>query len=154
MVQPRDHRSTALLKLAASLRCMKAFSYMAGCCHKQGRKEGNVLFNDTIHFSYSYMASDLWLRTILIVRKETRCRHICYSYRLTARVLLYVPSHRQDSIYHSLCYTSCGALVLSQRIILCYIVCSSISFQFTINIHSLVLSHILFLVPASAPRLV
>ena len=32
------------------------------------------------------------------------------SYRLTARVLLYAPSHRQDNTYHSLCYTSCGAL--------------------------------------------
>ena len=56
------------------------------------------------------MASDIWLRTILIVRKETRCRHIGYSYRLTARVLLYAPSHRQDNTYHSLCYTSHGAL--------------------------------------------
>ena len=56
------------------------------------------------------MASDIWLRTILIVRKETRCRHIGYSFRLTARVLLYAPSHRQDSTYHSLCYTSRGAL--------------------------------------------
>ena len=32
-----------------------------------------------------------------------------YSFQLTARVLLYAPSHRQDSTYHSLCYTSCGA---------------------------------------------
>ena len=56
------------------------------------------------------MASDIWLRTILIVRKETRYRHIGYSYRLTARVLLYAPSHRQDSTYHGLCYTSRGAL--------------------------------------------
>ena len=55
------------------------------------------------------MASHIWLRTILIVRKETRCRHIGYSFRLTARVLLYVPSHRQDSTYHGLCYTSHGA---------------------------------------------
>ena len=62
------------------------------------------------HFIYGYMASDIWLRTILIVRKETRCRHIGYSYRLTARVLLYVPSHRQDNTYHGLCYTSRGAL--------------------------------------------
>ena len=57
------------------------------------------------------MASDIWLRTILIVRKETRCRHIGFSYRLTARVLLYAPSHRQDNTYHGLCYTSCGALL-------------------------------------------
>ena len=56
------------------------------------------------------MASEIWLRTILIVRKETRCRHIGYSFWLTARVLLYAPSHRQDSTYHGLCYTSRGAL--------------------------------------------
>ena len=56
------------------------------------------------------MVSDIWLRTILIVRKEIRCCHIGYSYRLTAMVLLYAPSHRQDNTYHSLCYTSRGAL--------------------------------------------
>ena len=56
------------------------------------------------------MVSDIWLRTILIVRKETLCRHIGYSYRLAARVLLYAPSHRQDNTYHGLCYTSRGAL--------------------------------------------
>ena len=33
-----------------------------------------------------------------------------YSFRLTARVLLYSPSHKQDSTYHGLWYTSCGAL--------------------------------------------
>ena len=33
-----------------------------------------------------------------------------YSFQLAARVLLYAPSHRQDSTYHSLCYTSRGAL--------------------------------------------
>ena len=33
-----------------------------------------------------------------------------YSFRLTASVLLYAPSHRQDSTYHALCYTSRGAL--------------------------------------------
>ena len=62
------------------------------------------------HFIYGYMASDIWLRAILIVRKETCCCHIGYSYRLTARVLLYAPSHRQDNTYHGLCYTSRGAL--------------------------------------------
>ena len=68
------------------------------------------LTTHSAHFIYGYMASDIWLRTILIVRKETRCRHIGYSYRLTARVLLYAPSHRQDNTYHGLCYTSRGAL--------------------------------------------
>ena len=68
------------------------------------------LMTHSTHFIYGYMVSDIWLRTILIVRKETRCRHIGYSFRLTARVLLYAPSHRQDSTYHGLCYTSRGAL--------------------------------------------
>ena len=53
------------------------------------------LTTHSTHIIYGYMASDIWLRTILIVKKETRCRHIGYSYRLTARVLLYAPSHRQ-----------------------------------------------------------
>ena len=55
------------------------------------------LTTHSTHFIYGYMASDAWLRTILIVRKETRCRHIGYSYQLTARVLLYAPYHRQDT---------------------------------------------------------
>ena len=74
------------------------------------RKEVFYLTTHSTHFIYGYMASDIWLRTILIVRKETRCHHIGYSYRLTAMVLLYAPSHRQDSTYHGLCYTSSGAL--------------------------------------------
>ena len=60
-------------------------------------REKEKLFYLTTHstlFIYGYMASDIWLRTILIVRKKTRCCHIGYSYRLTARVLLYVPSYR------------------------------------------------------------
>ena len=78
----------------------------------RGRREREMFYLTThsTHFIYGYMASDIWLRTILIVRKETRCRHIGYSYRLTAKVLLYAPSHRQDNTYHSLCYTSRGAL--------------------------------------------
>ena len=38
-----------------------------------------------------------------MAREETRCRHsMDYSFRLTARGLL--STHRQDSIYHGLCY--------------------------------------------------
>ena len=44
------------------------------------------------------------------MRKETRCRHIGYYFRLAARDLLYASSHRQDNTYHGLCYTSRGAL--------------------------------------------
>ena len=84
------------------------YGYMASDMVKRER-EINVLFNDTLntfylrlygirhmvkreremfyltthstHFIYGYMASDIWLRTILIVRKETHCRHIGYSYQ-------------------------------------------------------------------------
>ena len=59
------------------------------------------LFNDTQHILFM----GIWC-----VREETCCRHIGYFFRLTARVLLYSPSHRQDSTYHSLWYTSLGAL--------------------------------------------
>ena len=69
---------------------------------KEGRKEMFYLTTHSTHFMYSYMASDIWLRTILIVREETCCGHIGYSFRLATRVLLYAPSHRQDSTYHGL----------------------------------------------------
>ena len=39
----------------------------------EGRKEGNVLFNDALDTFYFTV---IWRQTILIVRKETRCRHI------------------------------------------------------------------------------
>ena len=77
---------------------------------REREREMFYLMTHSTHFIYGYIASDIWLRTILIVRKETRCRHIGYSYRLTARVLLCAPSHRQDNTYHGLCYTSRGAL--------------------------------------------
>ena len=57
------------------------------------------LTTHSTHFIYGYMASDIWLRTIPIVRKETRCRHIGYSLRLTARVL-YI-HHPTDRIAHT-----------------------------------------------------
>ena len=78
--------------------------------HREREREMFYLTTHSTHFIYGYMASDIWLRTILIVREETRCRHIGYSFRLAARVLLYAPSHRQDSTYHGLCYTNRGAL--------------------------------------------
>ena len=38
----------------------------------------------------------------MIVRKETRCRHIGYSYRLTARVLFHAP----DRITHTTAFVT------------------------------------------------
>ena len=83
---------------------------IAQLVHHEREREMFYLTTHSTHFIYVYMASDIWLRTILIVRKETCCRHIGYSYQLTARVLLYAPFHRQDNTYHGLCYTSRGAL--------------------------------------------
>ena len=37
----------------------------------KGRKEMFYLMMHSTHFIYGYMTSDIWLRTILIVRKET-----------------------------------------------------------------------------------
>ena len=39
-------------------------------------REMFYLTTHSTHFINGYMASYIWLRTILIVRKETRCRHI------------------------------------------------------------------------------
>ena len=75
----------------------------------EGRKDMFHLTTHSTHFIYGYMASDIWLRTIQIVRNKTRFRQIGYYFRLTARVLLYAP-RRQDSTYHGLCYTSRGTL--------------------------------------------
>ena len=91
-------------------RFLNLLLFVFACLLIQGRKEMFYLTTHSTHFIYDYMASDIWLRTILIVRKETWCHHIGYSYRITARVLLYAPSHRQDNTYHGLCYTSSGAL--------------------------------------------
>ena len=65
--------------------------------NSEREREMFYLTMHSTHFIYGYMASDIWLRTILIVRKETRCHHIGYSYQLTVRVLSYAPSHRQDN---------------------------------------------------------
>ena len=70
----------------------------------EGGMEVFYLTTHSTHFIYGYMASVIWLRTILIVRKETRCRHIGYSYRLSARVLLY--AHPTDRITHTTAFVT------------------------------------------------
>ena len=75
-----------------------------------GRKE---MFYLTMHSTH--LITVIWCRTyskgtIQIVREETRCCHMGYSLRLAATVLLYAPSHRQDSTYHGLCSTNHGEL--------------------------------------------
>ena len=66
---------------------------------REREREMFYLTTHSTYFIYGYMASDIWLRTTQIVRKETRCRHIGYSYRLSARALLY--AHPTDRITHT-----------------------------------------------------
>ena len=68
------------------------------------------LKTQSTQFIYGYKALDIWLRITQIVREETRCRHMGYSFRIAARVLLCASSHRHDITYYGLCYTSRGAL--------------------------------------------
>ena len=63
------------------------------------------LTTHSTHFIYGYMASDIWLRTILIVRKETRCRHIGYSFRLPAMFVFYM-HHPTDRIVHTTAFVT------------------------------------------------
>ena len=71
------------------------------------RKVVNVLFNNELNTFYFTV---IWCRTSQIVREETCCRHMGYSFQLTTRVHLYASSDRQDSTYYGLCYTSRVAL--------------------------------------------
>ena len=65
------------------------------------------LTTHSTHFIYGYMASEIWQRTTHIARGNWLPPH---SIRLASRVLLYLPSHRQDNTYHGLCYTNSEAL--------------------------------------------
>ena len=73
-------------------------------CSQEGRKEMFYLTTLSTHFIYGYMASDIWLRTILIVRKETRCRHIGYSFQLTAP--FFYMHHPTDRIAHTTAFVT------------------------------------------------
>ena len=70
------------------------------------RKEGNVLFNDTL--------TAIWIRHMVKDHSDSERGNpllpMCYSFWLAAKVLLYASFHRQDNAYHGLCYTSRGAL--------------------------------------------
>ena len=52
------------------------------------------LTTHSTHFIYGYMASDMVKDHS--AREETRCRHMGYSFRLAAMVLIYASSHRHD----------------------------------------------------------
>ena len=70
--------------------------------------------------------------TIQIAREETRCRHMGYSFRLAVRVLLYEGAGRSSEVAHEVAHGAMGLRI-------------DPSWGGPIE---------LFLVPASAPRLV
>ena len=87
---------------------------------KEGTKEGNVLFNDELN------TFDLWLYGV---------RHMVKDHSDNERGNLFPPHgllfpisskgsfilityHRQDNTYHSLCYTSRGALTGTKDVLM------------------------------------
>ena len=71
---------------------------------KAREREIFYLTMHSTHFIYGYMASDIWLRTILIVRKETRCHHIGYCYQLLQR--FFYMHHPIDMITHTTAFVT------------------------------------------------
>ena len=60
--------------------------------------EGNVFFNDTLNSFYLQLDDTGHKVKDHSDREETCCHHyIGYTFQSEARVLLYAPSHRQDS---------------------------------------------------------
>ena len=72
-------------------------------------KEGSLLFNNVFN---TFMVIQRLTYSNGPLTENICCLHHYkgYFFQLAAMVLLYSPSHRQDSTYHSLYYTSCGAL--------------------------------------------
>ena len=77
---------------------------------KEERKEMFYLTMHSTHFILQLYG----IRHIMVTDHSDSERGNCclmgYSFRLTARVLLYASYHRQDNTYHGLCYTSRGTL--------------------------------------------
>ena len=56
------------------------------------------------------MASDIWLRTILIGERKPAAATYA-TLPISSKGSFIWPSHKQDGTYHGLCYTSRGAMV-------------------------------------------
>ena len=90
---------------------MHVFKLRAWPPKLQSQRKRNVLFNDALNTFYLRLYGVRHMvKDHSDSEKGNPLPHIGYSYRLTARVLLYASSHRQDNTYRGLCYTSRGAL--------------------------------------------
>ena len=74
-------------------------------------RKGNVLFNDALNTFYIRLYG---VRHMVKDHSDSERGNLLPPHRLlftiNSKVFLYAPSHRQDSTYHGLCYTSRGAL--------------------------------------------
>ena len=78
------------------------------------RKDGNVLFNDALNTFYLQLYG---IRHMVKDHSDSeKGNPLPPHFQLAARGLLYAPSHRQDSTYHGLGYTSRGALAGTRNI--------------------------------------
>ena len=105
-INPSFLRMCVSVDYIFSVRLNKDITIVVSQATVEGRKEMFYLTTHSTHFIYGYMASDIWLRTILIVRKKTRCRHIGYSFRLAARVLFFYMHHPTDMITHTTAFVT------------------------------------------------
>ena len=86
---------------------------MVSACPSEGSKEMFYLTTHSTHFYLWLYGIGHMVKTTQIGREKTRCHHYMgYSFWLAAMVLLYAPSHRQDS------NTICGALVWMSNILM------------------------------------
>ena len=78
---------------------------------KEGRKEGNVLFNDALNTFYLQLYG---VEHMVKDHSDSERGNPLPSHRLlfpiSSKGYFICPSHRQDSTYHGLCYASRGAL--------------------------------------------
>ena len=74
-----------------------------------GRKETFYLTTHSTHFIYGYMASNM-VKDHSDSEKGNPLPPHRLLFTINSKGSLYAPSHRQDITYHSLCYTSRGAL--------------------------------------------
>ena len=106
-----EHYVAMVISVVVVSWCEQGFTMMVSV-RINGRKEGNVLFNDALNtffilrlYGVGYMVKN---------HSDSERGNPLPPYGplipITARVLLYAPSHRQDSTCHGLCYTSRGAL--------------------------------------------
>ena len=77
----------------------------------EGRKEGNVLFNEVLNTFYIRLYD---IRHMVKDHSDSKRGNPLPPHGLlfpiNSKGSLYAPSHRQDSTYHGLCYTSRGSL--------------------------------------------